>query len=101
MSIAINWPIGPFTLPPELLALEVTDAYLFSRYDDGSTERRIFCNVPLLKKELDQLEELTEYLCSLCVTLKRRMEPKRLRYLQTAAGNVKKAASMMMETERW
>ncbi|EER00826.1 phosphoinositide binding protein, putative [Perkinsus marinus ATCC 50983] len=101
MSIAINWPIGPFTLPPELLALEATDEHIFSRYDDGSSERRIFCNVPLLENELDQLEELTEHLCRLGIALRRRMESKRLRYLHAAAGSVRKVANMMMETESW
>ncbi|KAF4677309.1 hypothetical protein FOL47_002237 [Perkinsus chesapeaki] len=101
MSISVNYPIGPFTLPPELLTLSVDDKHIFTRYNDGSVDRRIFCNIALSEQELDEIEELNDYLSSLGVLLRRRMETKKLRYLISTGGNVKKAAAMMMETERW
>eukprot|EP00929_Paragymnodinium_shiwhaense_P111712 TRINITY_DN80001_c0_g1_i1.p1 TRINITY_DN80001_c0_g1~~TRINITY_DN80001_c0_g1_i1.p1 ORF type:complete len:529 (-),score=121.33 TRINITY_DN80001_c0_g1_i1:164-1750(-) len=93
--------VAQYSLPAEALCYDPPKDLLVYCFKNGDKERKIHCNTPLEKEELDQLQRMQqqarkdnfEFYPSVCVMA--------TRFLSRARGDVKKALQLMVDTQQW
>jgi len=93
--------ISDFSLPQEALAFMPDADAKVARFPSGDEERQIHCNIELREDEQDALRRLQRIATERDLQFDPCVAAAASRYLASEDGNIKRALSRMLSTNRW
>eukprot|EP00928_Gymnodinium_smaydae_P070177 TRINITY_DN54088_c0_g1_i1.p1 TRINITY_DN54088_c0_g1~~TRINITY_DN54088_c0_g1_i1.p1 ORF type:complete len:509 (-),score=107.86 TRINITY_DN54088_c0_g1_i1:258-1784(-) len=93
--------IAPLSLAQEALSYVPPPDLVVYKFKNGDGERKIHCNTELSAEELEQLKKLQQEAINKNLTFYPSISVAATRYLSRARGDVKKALSLMCDTQAW
>jgi hypothetical protein len=93
--------IADFSLPAEVFSYAPPPDIVNCRFKNGDVERKIYCNIELTEKELEELRELQAKVKEANLQFFPSIGVMAARYLSRARGDVAKAVKLMKETQEW
>jgi hypothetical protein len=93
--------IAEYSLPAEVFNYRPPPDVVNCHFKNGDCERKIYCNIEVTKKELEQLRQLQEEARKSNVELYPSLSVMATRFLSRARGDAHKALKLMKETQHW